>query len=189
MRKTIVSEMMTLDGFFAGPDREIDWHNADGEFNEYAAAMLDSADTLVFGRVTYELMAGYWPARGAAEDDPLVAAKMNALEKVVFSRTLEKTGWNNARLAMAGVGEEIGEIKKRPGKDILVLGSGSIVSECARLGLVDEYRIMVNPVILGRGLTLFKDMPGRLKLKLVKTRTFRSGNVLLCYEPADKGKR
>ena len=107
MRKIFVSEMVSVDGFFAGPNGEIDWHNVDAEFNEYAIDMLDSVDLLMFGRVTYELMAAYWPSPEAIRDDPRVAARMNALPKLVFSRTLDRAAWANTGLAPEVLATEI----------------------------------------------------------------------------------
>lgn len=187
MRKLFVFNLVTLDGYFEGPDRDIRWHNVDAEFNEYAIPMLNTLDLLLFGRVTYELMAGFWPTPEALRDDPIVAAKMNGLAKVVFSRTMEKAEWNNTRLVKENIEEEIKKIKAQPGKDIALLGSGSIMAQLAQRGLIDEYRIMVNPIVLGKGTPLFKGMTNRLDLKLIDVRTFRNGNVLLRYEPAGRG--
>jgi dihydrofolate reductase len=184
MRKVFVFNLVTLDGYFEGPKREIDWHNVDAEFNEYAIDMLNSVDTLIFGRVTYELMTNYWPTPAAKKDDPIVAEKMNTLPKIVFSRTLEKVEWNNTRLVKDNIEEEIQKMKRQPGKDMALLGSGSILTELAPLGLIDEYRIMVNPVVLGSGNPMFKGIKDRLNLRLLKIRTFKSGNVLLYYEAA-----
>ena len=188
MRKLFVFNLVTLDGYFEGPNREIDWHNVDAEFNEYAIDMLNSVDALIFGRVTYDLMASYWPTPDAIKNDPIVAEKMNTLPKIVFSRTLEKVEWNNTRLVKANIEEEIKKMKKQSGKDMALLGSGSILSQFARQGLMDEYRIMVNPVVLGDGKPLFKDIKDRLNLKLTNTRTFGNGNVLLYYQPVEKEK-
>jgi dihydrofolate reductase len=182
MRKVFVSNLVSLDGYFEGRNRDISWHNVDAEFNEYAIEMLNSVDTLLFGRGTYELMAGYWPTPDAIKNDPIVAEKMNSLPKIVFSRTLDRVEWNNTRLVKDNIEEEIQKMKKQPGKDMVILGSGSIVSELAPLGLIDEYRIMVNPVVLGQGTPLFKGIKDKLILKLLKTKTFKSGNVLLYYE-------
>jgi dihydrofolate reductase len=189
MRKVIVSMMVTLDGFFAGPNGEIDWHVVDEEFNAYASDLLDSVDTILFGRVTYQHMASYWPSPLAIRNDPIIAGKMNQLSKIVFSRTLDKVewgNWNNARLVKENIAQEITAMKQKPGKDMVILGSGSIVSTFARLGLIDEYRIIVNPVVLGDGMPLFKGVHDRMHLKLVRTRPFRSGNVLLVYAPVGK---
>ena len=183
MRRLFVFNLVTLDGYFEGPNRDISWHNVDAEFNEYAIDMLSSVDTLLFGRVTYELMAGYWPSPDAIKNDPIVAGKMNALPKIVFSRTLNKVEWNNTRLLKDVVPKEIETMKQASGKDMMILGSGSIMSEFANRGLIDGYGIMVNPVIMGDGNPLFKGIKERMNLKLAKARTFRNGNVLLFYEP------
>jgi dihydrofolate reductase len=186
MRKVILFDMATLDGFFAGPNGEIDWHRVDEEFNEFAIAQLDSADGLLFGRVTYQGMASYWPTDMARTDDPIVAGKMNTLPKIVFSRTLDKVEWNNTRLVKGNVEEEISKLKQQPGQDWLLFGSADLASTLTNLGLIDEYRIMVNPVVLGSGQPLFKGMKEKLNLKLTSAKTFRNGNVLLCYQPAEK---
>lgn len=183
MRKLFVFNLVTLDGYFEGPSREIDWHNVDAEFNKYAVDMLNSVDTLLFGRVTYELMASFWPTPDAIKNDPIVAEKMNSLPKIVFSRTLDKVAWHNTRLVKDNIEEEIEKMKQLPGKDMALLGSGSIVTQFAQRGLMDEYRIMVNPIVLGDGKTLFRGIKDRLRLKLMKTRTFANGNVLHYYEP------
>jgi dihydrofolate reductase len=183
MRRIFVMNLVSIDAYFEGPNREIDWHNVDAEFNEYAIDMLNSVDILLFGRVTYELMARYWPPSDAKKNDPVVAERMNNLPKIVFSRTLQKADWNNTRLVQGGIENEIKKLKKQPSKDMVILGSGSIVAEFAQLGLIDEYRIMVNPVVLGSGKSMFTGVKDRIHLKLLKTRTFSSGNVLLCYEP------
>jgi dihydrofolate reductase len=188
MRKLFVFNLVSLDGYFEGPGKDISWHNVDAEFNEYAVDMLNSKDILLFGRVTYDLMAGYWPTPEAIKNDPVVAEKMNSLSKIVFSRTLNKVAWSNTRLVKENIEEEIMELKTQPGKDMALLGSGSIMTQFAQRGLIDEYRIMVNPVVLGDGTPLFKGVKDRLKLKLVNTRTFRNGNVLLYYQPAGKEK-
>lgn len=188
MRKLFVFNLVTLDGYFEGPKRGIDWHNVDAEFNEYAVEMLNSMDTLLFGRMTYELMASFWPTPDAIKNDSIVAEKMNSLPKIVFSKTLNKVAWRNTRLLKDNIEEDIKKMKKLPGKDMALLGSGSIMSDFAQRGLIDEYRIMVNPVVLGHGNPLFKGIKDRLNLKLTKNRTFKSGNVLLYYEPIGKEK-
>lgn len=188
MRKLFAANLVTLDGYFEGLNRDISWHNVDAEFNEYAIDMLNSVDTLLFGRVTYELMASYWPTPDAIKNDPIVAERMNNLPKIVFSRTLDKVEWHNTRLVKDNIEEAIQKMKKQPGKDMALLGSGSILTGLAQRGLIDEYRIMVNPVVLGDGKPLFKGIKDRLDLKLLKTRTFHNGNVLLYYQPAGKEK-
>jgi dihydrofolate reductase len=186
MRKVILYMMVTLDGFFEGPNGEIDWHNVDQEFNELAIEQLDSVDILLFGRKTYELMASYWPTPAATTDDPIVADKMNRLPKIVFSKTLSSVEWQNTRLVKENVAEEVAKLKHQPGKDLIIFGSSDLAVTFIQHGLLDEFRIMVNPVVLGNGKPLFKGIKDRLNLKLLKTKTFRSGNVLLYYEPVKK---
>ena len=183
MRKVFLFMMVTLDGFFEGPDHEIDWHNVDEEFNEFATQQLNELDTLLFGRVTYEVMASYWPTQFAKEDDPVVAGKMNTIPKIVFSRTLDKAEWENSRLVKENVAEEITKLKQQPGRDLAIFGSSDLTASLLEMGMVDELRIMVNPVVLGKGKTLFKGIDEKVNLKLLKTKTFRSGNVLLYYQP------
>jgi dihydrofolate reductase len=184
MRKVILYMMVTLDGFFEGPNGEIDWHNVDQEFNELAIEQLDSVDILLFGRKTYELMASYWPTPAATTDDPIVADKMNRLPKIVFSKTLSSVEWQNTRLVKENVVEEVAKLVQQPGKDLIIFGSSDLAVTFIQHGLLDEFRIMVNPVILGDGKSLFQGIDAKLDLKLLKTRTFRSGNVLLYYQPA-----
>jgi dihydrofolate reductase len=173
--------MITLDGFFEGPNREIDWHNVDEEFNEFAIEQLNSTDILLFGRVTYELMANYWPTVAAITNDPIIASKMNAIPKIVFSKTLKNADWNNTRLIKENITEEVSNLKHQPGKDIAIFGSSDLAATFMQSGLIDEYRIMINPIILGEGKLLFKGLNEKLNLKLLKTKMFSSGNVLLYY--------
>ena len=184
MRKVFVFNMVTLDGFFAGPTGDIDWHVTDEEFNRFAEEQLEDVDALLFGRVTYQLMAGYWPPDAANGDDPVIARAMNALPKVVFSRTLDRVDWENSRLVSDGAAEEVSRLKQEPGKDIAIFGSANLIGSLLPSGVIDEYRILVNPVVLGSGKPLFAGIDGPLKLTHTKTRTFGSGNVLICYEPA-----
>ena len=186
MRKLYSFNMVTLDGFFEGPNRDISWHNVDAEFNEFAIEQTNSGDALLFGRVTYQIMASYWPTPDAIKDDPIVADHMNRTPKIVVSRTLEKAEWNNTRLIKDQVAEEIAKLKQQPGKDIAVFGSAILLSTLMQFDLVDEHRIMLNPVILGQGTPLFKNSKDKQNLKLVNTRIFGNGNVLLCYQPDRK---
>jgi len=183
LRKLILFNLVTLDGFFAGPDGDISWHNVDEEFNEFAIQQLDTIGALLFGRVTYEVMASYWPTPIALEDDPVVAGKMNSLPKFVFSRTLEKVYWQNTRLVNENAPDEVSRLKEEPGKDLFIFGSADLASTFTQYGLIDEYRIMVNPVVLGQGAPLFPELNQSLHLKLLNARVFSSGNVLLYYQP------
>ncbi len=172
MSKLILFNMMTVDGLFEGPNKEIDWHSVDHEFNEFAIEQLDSAGTLIFGRKTYEIMAGYWPTPDSIKDDPEVANRMNSIPKIVFSRTLENAPWNNTRLVKSVIKEQIETMKQQSDEDIFILGSANLASKFRELGLIDEYRIMVNPVILGKGNPLFLESESRENLKLFKSKTF-----------------
>lgn len=182
-RKMFSFVMMTLDGYHEGPDHSIDWHNVGEEFNRFAIHQMDEVDLLVFGRVTYELMMAYWPTQAAREDDPEVAARMNGLPKMVVSRTLDHVAWANTELIRDRVAERLTEFKRQPGKDVAIVGSSNLTTSLLRMGLVDELRIMVNPVLLGRGTPLFEGAD-RAGLTLLETRSFGSGNVLLAYQPA-----
>jgi dihydrofolate reductase len=183
MRRVTIFNMVTLDGYFEGPNHGIDWHNVDGEFNEFAIDQLNSAGGLVFGRVTYQLMASYWPTPDALKDDPAVANLMNQVPKIVFSRTLDKAEWSNTTLVKGDAGQEIAKLKQQPGNDLYVFGSANLTSTLMRLGLIDEYRVIVNPIVLGRGTPMFQNVQTPFKLKLVNARTFHSGNILLYYAP------
>jgi dihydrofolate reductase len=184
MRNLYVFNMITVDGFFEGAQKwDLGWHNVDAEFNDFAIAQLDATGMLLFGRVTYAGMAGYWASPDAIKDDAQVANRMNAIPKAVFSRTLEKADWNNTRLIKTNIPEEILKLKQASGKEIALFGSANLMATLAQHNLVDEYRLIVNPVVLGKGGPLFAGTLGPLKLKLLQARPFESGNVLLCYQP------
>jgi len=137
----------------------------------------------LFGRITYELMARYWPTPDAIRANPIVAEGMNSMPKVVFSRTLDKVSWSNTKLVKGDIASEVRKMKQEPGKGMAILGSGSIVSQLAPEGLIDEYQVVVNPVVLGQGRTMFEGIKEKLNLKLTKMRTFGNGKVFLCYAP------
>jgi dihydrofolate reductase len=183
MRKVLFSMLVSLDGYFEGPNHAIDWHNLDDEFNVHAEELLHTVDLLLFGRVTYQLMAAYWPTPEALGDDPIIAALMNNTPKLVFSKTLDKVGWQNTRLVKGDPAQEIARLKQQPGKDMVIFGSSDLAAVLSEHGLIDEYQIMVNPLFLGEGKPLLKGIKGRLKLKLLRTQTFTNGNVMLCYGP------
>ena len=185
-RKLFSFNMMTLDGFFEGSSKwDISWHNVDDEFNEFAIAQLNEIGTLLFGRVTYEGMASYWSSPDGLKDDPIVAGLMNRIPKIVFSKTLTKAEWENTKLVRDNIVEEILKLKQQSDKDIAVFGSANLMSELMRMDLIDEHRVMVNPVILGSGTPLFQTKD-KLALKLLRTKTFKNGNVLLYYAPDKK---
>jgi dihydrofolate reductase len=181
MRKLILFNMVTLDGFFAGPNGEIDWHRVDDEFNEFAIAQLNNAGCLIFGRITYQLMAQYWPTAMALQDDPIVANLMNTIPKIAVSRSLQTADWNNTRLITTNLVAEMMALKQQPGRDLFVFGSANLASTLIHSGLIDEYRLIVNPVILGSGIPLFHGNDQPLQLNLLNVKPFRNGNVLLTY--------
>ena len=183
MRRIIFQMMVSLDGYFEGPNKELDWHVVDEEFNHYASDLLDSVDTLIFGRVTYQLMASYWPTPAATVNDPVIARKMNGLPKIVFSKSLDEAKWQNTRLVKENAVEEISRLKQQPGKDMAIFGSSDLAVSLTPSGLIDEYRIFFNPIFLGAGKPLLHGLKGRLRLKLMKDRQFNSGVVMLCYQP------
>jgi len=183
MRKIIVANHVTIDGFFAGPNGELDWFVRDDQLAKYAAEQLKDKGALLLGRKTYQLFASYWPTPSAYEDNPILAPMLNDIEKIVFSRTLDRAEWSNSRLIKENIAEEVLKLKEQPGNDMVILGSGSIVSALTRLGLIDEYEFMVNPVILGRGRSQFEGLDGRLKMKLMKAEALSSRIVILGYRP------
>jgi dihydrofolate reductase len=186
MRKVIFFNLVSLDGYFEGPDRDINWHLVDDEFNEFAIQQTGEFGALLFGRVTYELMASYWPTEDAKRDDTAVAELMNRLPKIVFSKTLKKVEWENTRLVNNNFVEVVTKLKHESGKDIAIFGSSDLAVTLIEHGLIDELRIMVNPIFLGAGKPLLQGIKTKLSLKLLKTRTFKTGNVLLYYEVANK---
>jgi len=187
MRKLVVFNNVTLEGYFTDKNGDMSWaHKDDAEWNAFVADNASGGGMLLFGRITYELMASFWPTPFAAEQMPVVAEQMNNLPKVVFSRTLDKATWKNTKLVKGNLAAEVQKMKKESGPDMVILGSGSIVSQLAPEGLIDEYQVVVHPVVLGKGRTMFEGLKEKLVLKLTKTRAFGNGNVLLCYEPVVK---
>ena len=206
MRKIVLQEMMSLDGFMAGPNGEFDWPLADEEFEWYANGLLNAADTLLLGRNTYQMFASYWPSAASSATGTLrksdgiefvvptnetsvhdqVAARMNAYRKIVFSRTLDRVEWNNSVLVREVDPTHIVKMKQEAGKNMPVLGSAELVWSLMKSRLIDEYRVWVNPIILGRGKPLFGSQSDRSKLKLVGTKSFESGLVEQYYrQPAE----
>lgn len=188
MPKLIVFNHMSLDGYFTDANGDMRFAQnpiPDAEWDAFVAGNASGGGgILVFGRVTYELMASFWPTPLAAEQMPEVAEGMNKLPKIVFSRTMHAASWNNTRLVKDDLAGEIRRLKQQEeGHDMLIFGSGTIVSQLTQEGLIDEYQIIVDPVALGGGRTMFEGIKEKLTLKLIKTRSFRNGNVLLCYEP------
>ena len=186
MRKVILFNLMTLDGYFEGPNHNIDWHNVDAEFNEFAIEQISNTDGLIFGRVTYELMAAYWPTLEAIQSDPIIADWMNKLPKYVISRKLDRVDWANSLLIKGDAVVELRKIKEQPGKDLFIFGSADLSTTLIQNNLIDEYRIIINPILLGQGTPMFKGLKDPIRMQHIQTRSFRNGNVLLYYQPVNK---
>jgi dihydrofolate reductase len=190
MRRVIASMNVTLDDFMSGTNGELDWHFPlwNEEMAAYAFEELNGADTIILGRITYQAMAAYWP-RAAARDgctrnDISFANLMNDRTKIVFSSTLKKAAWRNTKILRGDIAKEITALKQQRGGDMIIYGSGSIVTALIQAGLVDEYQVWIHPVVIGSGVPLFRDMRSRLDLKLLRTKRFASGVIILYYEPA-----
>lgn len=185
MRRLTVFENVSLDGFFVDATGDMSWaHKHDEEWTAFSSGNASGDGALLFGRVTYQMMAGFWPTPQAAEMLPEVAAGMNRMPKFVASRTLDRADWQNTTVLNGDLVGEIGALKASAGPDLVVLGSGIIVSQLAQARLVDEFQLVVNPVVLGRGRTLFEAVEGRLDLRHTRSRSFTNGNQVLWYEPA-----
>jgi len=190
MRKVILSMMVSLDGYFEGPNHDLSWHNVDKELNRFVIQQMKEVDLIIFGKGTYQTMESFWPQ---AQDDPkmskenlIVARLMNNMNKIVISRTLnrirEHKNWKNVKIVHKFDPKEIMRLKKQAGKAIWVGGSNLAMS-FIRAGLIDEFRFTISPVVIGAGTPIFRGLGRRLKLELIKTRKFRSGNVIQYYRP------
>lgn len=191
MRKVISLMHVSLDGYTAGPRGELDWAIVDDETYEYVAKMLTTVDTALYGRVTYHMMESYWPTvptnPSSTQDELQHAHWVEQVQKIVFSRTLDTVEWNNTRLVRDHIADEVARLKNMPGKDLMIFGSPSIVHTLAQHGVIDEYRINVNPIVLGEGIPLFKDIRGSIALELLEAKVFRSGAVGLHYRVVSNG--
>lgn len=189
MRKIITTTWVTLDGFIAGPNGEMDWvgESYDEAMGQYETDLVNSVDILILGRITYQSFAGSWPHvpdnPNADPGEVAYARIVNAMRKIVFSRTLEQVEWNNSTLRREIVPQEIEKLKQEPGKDMVIYGSASVIQELTNHHLIDEYQLLVHPYILGAGKPLFKNIKDQVKLKLVNSKTHPSGVTLLTYQP------
>jgi dihydrofolate reductase len=187
MRRLTMFNNLTLDGFFtdrSGTTRWAHQREPDEEWKAFTSENASGGGALVFGRITYEEMVRFWPTPEAHKLMPVVAKRMNEMPKIVFSRKLDHVTWNNTRLVKGDPAEEIRKLKKEAGPDLAIMGSGTIVSQLAAAGLIDEYQLVINPFIIGKGRNLFEGVQDQLNLRLVGSRTFKNGNVLVRYEPA-----
>ena len=187
MRKLAVFNSVTLDGYFTGRDGDLSWAHEGSDDPEFRAFVADNAGgegTLLFGRITYEMMVSYWPTPAAAKNDPQVAEGMNRRAKVVFSRSLEHASWSNATVMRGDLAREVRDLKEGSGTDLVILGSGRIVAQLAGTGLIDEYQLLVCPVVLGEGRTMFEGVERPPSLRLTEARAFSNGRVFLRYAAA-----
>ena len=188
MRKLTVFNHVTLDGYFVNKQNDFGWArhgNEEPEFAEFVAENAKGGGALVFGRKTYALMAGFWPTPVADKHDPIVAKQMNAMPKIVFSKTLDAAHWNNTRLMKGDLITEARKLKSEDGPDMCILGSGSLVPQLASAGLIDEYQMVLDPIALGDGRSMFAGLEKPLDLKLARSRIFRNGKIFLSYAPAN----
>jgi dihydrofolate reductase len=184
MPKLVVYNAMSIDGYFTDANGDMSWaHKRDPEWQAFVSENASGGGQLLFGRVTYDLMASFWPTPLAAQSNPIVVERMSNLRKFVFSTTLAKASWNNTTLLKGDLSAEVRKLKQAPGPDIVIMGSGSIVAQLADAGLIDEYQIVLNPLVVGNGRTLFEGVKRKLPLKLARSRPFGNGNIVLFYEP------
>ena len=186
MGKLLAFNFVTLNGFFKGPNGDISWHkDNDKEKDDYAKQGMKAGSTLLFGRVTYEMMIRFWPTENAKKFMPEMAAGMNKADKIVFSKTLKKADWENTKIIKSNIFEEVRKMKEE-GKDLTILGSGTIITQFAEQGLIDEFQFMVDPIAIPDGTPTFKNISFALDLQLVEARSMKSGVVILTYKPLKK---
>ena len=182
MKKIIAVEWLSLDGYFSDSNNGTDWFVSDEETWKYLLKLFTNFDTILLGQVTYDMFAAYWPKRNPSDPNPQVLIDfMNNSRKVVFSKSLKKAEWNNSVVMKDINATEINKMKQEATKDIVIFGSGSIVSQLTKLGLIDEYNFLINPIFLGNGKTLFKSAEAQSKLRLLDSKTFKCGNIMLHY--------
>jgi dihydrofolate reductase len=183
MNKITSFTFITLNGFFKGQNEDTSWHPHGGEAAKFANDASSADNILLFGRKTYEMMASFWPTPMAAELFPIVAENMNKSQKMVCSNTLKKADWQNTSIIKGDIIEQIKQLKQTAKKSITILGSGSLLTQLSNAGLIDQYTIMLDPIALGKGTTIFEDIQSNLELKLVSSRVFEKDSiVLLNYE-------
>ena len=186
MRKLIFFMHTSLDGFVAGPKGEMNWIKVDEEMFDFVGTMTDKADAALYGRVTYDMMQSYWPTAGdqpdASKHDKEHSAWYNSVSKVVLSKTMSEKGLVNTHVISDHLAENINKLKKQDGKHILIFGSPGASHSLLIEGLIDEFWLFVNPVLLGQGMPLFKGVTGTTQLKLAESKTFSSGVIALHYE-------
>src|SRR5260221_1742215 len=185
MPKLVVYNSMSLDGYFTDANGDMSWaHKQDPEWQAFVAENASGGGQVLLGRITYDLMASFWPAQLAAQSNPVIAERMNSLRKFVFSTTMDQASWSNTTLFRGDLAAEVRKLKQQPGPDIVIMGSGSLVAQLAEAGLIDQYQIVLYPLVVVSSRTLVQVVKRKLPLKLAKSRAFGNGNVVLFYEPA-----
>ena len=186
MRKLTVFNHVSLDGYIQDAQGDMSWAHvgSDPEWDAFVEGNARGGGVLIFGRVTYDLMTRYWPTEMAQQNDPVVAERMNAAEKIVFSRRLKKAAWANTRVISEDPVAAMRRLKEEDGEDMAMFGSGTIIAQLAPAGVIDTYQIVVKPLILGSGRTMFEGVRQPIPLRLTQTRSFDNGNVVLWYVPA-----
>lgn len=185
MRKLIIDSIISLDGYYTDPNNSIDWFDFDDGEQEWSKDILRRVDTMIYGRRTYEEFGAFWPTPQPETIgfDSFLIQQLRELPKIVFSRSLTSAPWKPSTIMRENPSEAISKMKRESGKDMVIIGSGSIVTSLVREGLVDEYRIRVRPIILGAGKQLFSDRNARHPLRLVSSKQFDNGVMGLHYEP------
>jgi dihydrofolate reductase len=186
MGRLLAFNSISLDGYFTDANGDMSWaYNSrkDEEWDAYVAGNASGEGVLVFGRITYELMKKFWPTPAAMQSNPVVARRMNSAHKIVFSRTMESSNWENTRFVKNDMAGEIRRLKKMPDVHMVILGSGSIIAQLTQERLIDEYQFVITPMIIGKGRTMFEGAKEKLSLRLTSSRTFSNGNVVLVYVP------
>jgi dihydrofolate reductase len=193
MSRIVMFNRVSADGYFADEHGALDWTVPDDQLDQEAASGMPNTGTMLFGRKTYDMFESFWPH--AADEDPHAPGRhnaaiermadwINAARKIVFSKTKQQVTWNNSHLLQRFDPKEIGQMKADSARDFMIFGSGSIVSLLSQHRLIDEYRFVVGPQLLGKGQHMLRDMPQSLRLDLREVKQYRSGNVMLCYAPA-----
>ncbi len=184
MRKLSVFNHVTVDGFICDLENDMSFahENSDEQWESFSAHNVQGGSSaLLMGRVTYDMMKSYWPTPAAKKQSPAIAEVMNSAEKIVFSRTQKSSDWENTRFVNDDIVGAVKKLKKEEGPDLLIFGSGSIVSQLSAAKLIDEYQMIVNPYVLGKGKTMFETVDEPLKLRRTSAQTFQNGNVILTY--------
>jgi dihydrofolate reductase len=191
MRKVILQEFVSLDGMAAGPNGSVDFipvsTQGDQSFGQNQMRFMDSVDAILLGRTTYSMFAGFWPNVTSGDDKPF-ADKLNAIPKIVFSKSLDRApwgSWDDARIVKTGPAKEVAKLKQKPGKDMVVWGSISLAQSLMKEGLIDEYQLVTCPVVLGGGKPLFGNEVDSFDMRLLRTQSFDRGAVLLAYTAAN----